>query len=77
MLSHIRDANMPKEVWKNLKKIFVTNTTARKLQLWQELNSYIQQKDMFVLNYNVKIKSICDSLGTININVDEDNMVQV
>ena len=32
---------------------------------------------MFVLDYNAKIKSICDSLGSININVDEDEIVQV
>ena len=48
----------------------------RKLQLWQELNN-IQQKDMSVSDYTAKIKSICDSLGSININVDEDEMVQV
>ena len=32
---------------------------------------------MSVLDYTVKIKSICDSLGSINVNVDEDEMVQV
>ena len=37
----------------------------------------IQQKDMSVSDYTAKIKSICDSLGSININVDEDEMVQV
>ena len=76
MLSHIRDAKTPKEAWENLKKIFATNTTAHKLQLRQELNN-IQQKDMSVSDYTAKIKSICDSLGSININIDEDEMVQV
>ena len=60
----------------NLKKIFATNTTTRKVQLRQELNN-IQQKDMSVSDYTVKIKIICDSLGSININVDKDEMVQV
>ena len=32
---------------------------------------------MSVSDYTAKIKSICDSLGSININVDEDEMVQV
>ena len=50
--------------------------TAHKLQLRQELNN-IQQKDMSVSDYTAKIKSICDSLGSININVDKDEMVQV
>ena len=76
MLSHIRDAKTPKEAWANLKKMFAANTTARKLQLRQELNN-IRQKDMSVSDYTAKIKSICDSLGSIKINVDEDEMVQV
>ena len=45
MLSHIRDAKMPKEAWENLKKIFAANTTVRKLQHRQELNN-IRQKDV-------------------------------
>ena len=76
MLSHIRDAKTPKEAWENLNKIFVANTMAHKLQLRQELNN-IQQKDMSVLDYTAKIKSIYDSLGSININLDKDEMVQV
>ena len=75
MLSHIRDAKTPKEAW-NLKKIFVANMTTRKLQLRQELNN-IRQKDMSVSDYSIKINNICDTLGSININVDEDEMVQV
>ena len=57
-----------KEAWENLKKIFAANTTACKLQL---------RKDMFLSDYIVKITSVCDSLGSININVNEDEMVQV
>ena len=76
MLSHIRDAKMPKEAWENLKKMFATNMTARKLQPRQELNN-IRRKEMSVSNYTAKIKSICDSLGSININIEEDKMVQV
>ena len=32
---------------------------------------------MSVSGYTIKMKSICDSLDSININVDEDEMVQV
>ena len=76
MLSHIRDAKTPKEAWENLKKIFATNTTAHKLQLRQELNN-IQQKGVSVIDYTTKIKDICNSLDSINTNIDEDEMVQV
>ena len=76
MLSHIREAKMPKEAWKNLKKFFAANTTACKLQLRQELNN-ICQKDMSVSDYTCKIKNICDSLSSIKINIKEEEMVQV
>ena len=76
MLSHIRDAKTPKKAWENLKKIFAANTSARKLQLHQELNN-IQQKDMSVSDYTAKIKRFCDSLGSINVNIDDDEMVQI
>ena len=76
MLSHIWDTKTPKVAWENLKKIFATTTTVCKLKLWQELN-HIWQKDMSVSDYTVKIKSICDLLGSININVDEEEMVLV
>ena len=47
---------MPKEAWEKLKKInFAANTTARKLQLCQELNN-IQQRDMSITSYTLKIE---------------------
>ena len=66
MLSHIRDAKTPKEAWENLKKIFAADTSARKLQLRQELNN-IRQKEMSVTDYT----------ASININIDEEEMMQV
>ena len=76
MLSHIRDTKTPKEAWENLKKIFAADTSARKLQLRQELNN-MRQKEMSVTDYTAKIKSICDSLGSMNVNIDNDEMVQI
>ena len=76
MLSHISDPKTPKEAWENLEKILATNTSAHKLQLRQELNN-IKQKEIFVSDYTAKVKSICDSLGSINVNINEDKMVQV
>ena len=32
---------------------------------------------MSVSYYTTKIKSICDSLGSINVNIDDDQMVQI
>ena len=55
MLGYIRDAKTPKEASENLKKIFTTSTTARKLQLRQELNN-IRQRDMTVTEYTQRSK---------------------
>ena len=47
MLSYIREAKTLKEAWENLRKIFAANTTARRLQLRQELNNirgYVHHK---------------------------------
>ena len=59
LLSHIRDAKMPKEAWRNMKKLFDASTTTKKL----------------VVDYTPWIKDICDSLASINVTVEEDEMV--
>ena len=74
MLGNIQDATTPKQAWENLNKIFIASTVARKLEICQQLNN-IWQRDMTVSDYTTKIKEICDSLGFINLMVDEDEMV--
>ena len=76
MLKYIKNAEMLKQALENLRKIFVASTTACRLQLRQELNN-IPQKDMSVTDYTTKIKEIYDALGSINVTVDEDEMVQI
>ena len=76
MLGYIREAKMPKQVWENLKKIFAANTAAQKLQLRQELNN-LQQRDMSITSYTLKIKELCDAIGSINVIIDDDEMVQI
>ena len=41
-----------------------------------ELNN-IQQRDMWVTNYTLKIKELCNSLVLINVNIENDEMVQI
>ena len=76
MLGYIREVMMLTEAWENLRKIFTTNTTARKLQFRQELNN-IQQRDMSITSYTLKIKELCDSLGSISVNMEDNEMVQI
>ena len=74
MLGYFREAKMLNEAWENLRQIFVANTTVGKLQLRQELNN-IQQRDMSITSYTLKIKEL--SLGSISVNVEDDEMVQI
>ena len=76
LLSYIRDAKTPKGAWENLRKIFAASTMARKLQLRQELSN-LRQRDLSVADYTSKIKDICDSLASIDVNIEEGEMVQV
>ena len=59
-----------------MKKIFPASTAARKLQLRKELNN-IRQSDVSVLHYTLQIKDLSDSLGTINVTCDDDEMVHI
>ena len=68
LLSYIRDAKTPKGAWENLKKIFATSTTARKLQFEQELSN-LRQRDLSVADYTSKIKDISDSLASIEVKI--------
>ena len=49
---------------------------ACKLQLHQVLNN-IRQRDMKVTNYTMKIKEIYDAFRSINVMVDEDEIIQI
>ena len=76
MLGYIRDSKTPNEAWEKLKKIFAANTTARKLQLRQKLNNS-QQRDTSITSYTLKIKELCDALGSIDIVIDDSEIVQI
>ncbi|MCO5546845.1 hypothetical protein L7F22_000282 [Adiantum nelumboides] len=76
MIEHIQDAMSPKESWDILVKMFATNTKARKIQLKNELHT-IEQKNMSINDYALKIKSICESLASINVTMEDDDKVKV
>jgi hypothetical protein len=67
---------MPKAAWENLKKVFATSTTARKLQLRQELSN-LQQRNLSVADYTLKINEICESLASVDVNIDDSEKVQI
>jgi hypothetical protein len=76
MIGHIQDAHTPAEAWQNLVQMFQTNTKARKLQLKQELHT-VEKKNMSINEYSLKIKGIVKSLASINVSVDDDDLVSI
>ena len=66
MIGHIQDAKSPKDAWDTLVKLYETNTKARKIQLKNDLHT-VEKKNMFINEYALKIKSICESLASINV----------
>ena len=57
-------------------KLFAINTKERKIQLKNELHT-VEKKSMFINDYALNIKSICDSVASINVTVDDDDKVEV
>ena len=54
-----------------------TNTKARKLQqLKNELNT-VKKENLSINDYTLKIKSICESLASIGVTVEDDDKVEV
>ena len=77
ILGYIREAKTSKEAWGNLKKIFAANSVARKLQLRHKLKN-LQQRNMSISSYTLKkIKELRDALRSINVIIDDDEMVQI
>ena len=37
----------------------------------------MQQRDMSITDYSLKIKEVCDALNSINVIVDDEEMVQI
>ncbi len=56
--------------------MFQTNTKAKKLQLKQELHT-VEKKNMSINEYSLKIKGIVESLASINVYMDDDDLVSV
>ena len=52
-----------------------TNTKARKLQLKTELNT-LKKENLSINDFTLKIKSICESLASIGVLVDNDDKVE-
>ncbi|MCO5587615.1 hypothetical protein L7F22_041564 [Adiantum nelumboides] len=74
MMGYLKSAPSPAIAWKSLEKLNEDHTRVRKLQLKTELNT-VNQGNMFINDYASKIKTIKNSLGSIGVTVDDDDVV--
>ena len=61
--------------WRNLGRVFEVNTKARKLQLKSELNQ-VSRNNLSINDYALKIKSIVEALGSIQVAVEDDDIIR-
>lgn len=76
IVGHIQDADFANEAWDNLIAINANVTRARKIQLKNNLNTINKRGDLFVNDYALKNKGICESLTFIGVTVDDDDKVE-
>ena len=74
MIGHMQELDSSKEAWDTLKRLYITNTKARKIQLKNELNN-MKKNNMLVNDYVLKIKEVLDALGSIGATPEDDNLV--
>ncbi|MCO5603144.1 hypothetical protein L7F22_057291 [Adiantum nelumboides] len=74
MMGYLESAPSPAIAWKSLEKLKENHTRVRKLQLKTELNT-VKRGNMSINDYASKIKTITNSLGSIGVTVDDDDVV--
>ena len=74
MMGYLQEAETPAIAWRNLGRVFEVNTKARKLQLKSELNQ-VSRNNLSINDYALKIKSIVEALGSIQVAVEDDDIV--
>ena len=75
MIGHIQKLTTSKEAWETLERLYTSNTKPRKIQLKNELNNMKKTSSIFVNDYILKIKEILDALGSIGVQVEDDDLV--
>ncbi|MCO5606654.1 hypothetical protein L7F22_060842 [Adiantum nelumboides] len=76
MMGYLESAPSPAIAWKSLEKLNEDHTRVKKVQLKTELNT-VKRGNMSINDYASKIKTITNSLGSIGVIVDDDDVVAV
>ncbi|MCO5608621.1 hypothetical protein L7F22_062834 [Adiantum nelumboides] len=74
MMGYLESAPSLAIAWKSLENLNEDHTKVKKLQLKIELNT-VKQSNMSINDYASKIKTITNSLGSIGVTIDNDDVV--
>ncbi|MCO5569806.1 hypothetical protein L7F22_023520 [Adiantum nelumboides] len=74
MMGYLESAPSLSIAWKSLEKLNEDHTRVPKLQLKTELNT-VKQGNMFINDYASKTKTITNSLGSIGVTIDDNDVV--
>ncbi|MCO5599545.1 hypothetical protein L7F22_053651 [Adiantum nelumboides] len=76
MMGYLERALSLAIAWKSLEKLNEDHTRVRKLQLKTKVNT-VKQSNMSINDYASKMKAITNSLGSIGVTVDDNDVVAV
>ena len=75
MIGHIQEFNTSKDAWDTLRKLYSTNTKARKIQLKNELNN-MKKNNLSINGLCVEdLKKLQMALGSIGAPLEDDDLV--
>ena len=74
MMSYLQSAATLTIAWKSLSKLNEANTKVKKLQLKTELNT-VKRGSLCINDYALKITGIVETLGSIGVIVEDDDIV--
>ena len=63
-------------MWDTLAKLFSNVSSARKMQLKEQLHNVKMERNMLIMDYISNIRKIVDDLALIDCQVDDDDIVR-
>ena len=66
LIPHVKNCSTAKEMWDALAKLFSNVSSARKMQLKEQLHNIKMERNMLIMDYISNIRKIVDALALID-----------